>query len=312
MSGRHLALIVEDDPLIAELVAKLLHNIGHDSVIAPTMEDAERILKEGRCCYMLADQHIPRDAGAGAHILTGRELTALGRSLNRGKNDKDEYLFQIIVMSAHLETDADGARAVLAGGTAYVKKPFTPNELIDVVKDALRRAERELHEPQCESARAPSRIEQHAPRGGSALDSRVQLDITGEFDDGQLVVTFDDRRVPLGARSVRTLCRLVLTRLHGREKWCPITDLGGEAGSGLNAMSKLTKEVRKYFPRLSVHENSRGKGWRLAWGIDVRDINIEALLAHPDDPVKAVAEKIRDRRKAMALSQPSATSKKRR
>lgn len=299
MSGRHLALLVEDEPLTAELVAKLLHSIGHDSVIAATMEDAERLLQEDRFCYMLADQHLPRGPGAGAHILTGRELSAFARNRNREKNGNDEYLFQIIVMSQHLETDADGARAMLAGGTAYIRKPFTPDELIDVVKDALRRAQRESHDPQCESATGYVPVEQvkSAPRR-SAADSRVQLDITGEFDDGQLVVTFDDRRVPLGARSVRTLCCLVLTRLRNRDHWCSITELGGVAGQGFNAMSKLTKEVRKYFPRLSVHEPSRGKGWRLAWGIEVRDINFEALLAHPDDPVKTLAAQIRAQLKA--------------
>jgi DNA-binding response OmpR family regulator len=112
---RPLVLIADDDPDILELVSLTLERDGYDVAQARNGEEALRIASERHIHLAVLDLMMPG--------IDGYEVT------RRLRSSAGEHRLPILILSAFAE-DRQAAQALAAGADAYMRKPFSPRELL--------------------------------------------------------------------------------------------------------------------------------------------------------------------------------------
>jgi DNA-binding response OmpR family regulator len=112
---RPLVLVADDDPDILALVSLTLERDGYEVAQARNGEEALRIASQQTLHLAVLDLMMPG--------IDGYEVT---RRLREADPDGD---LPILVLSAFAE-DKQAALALAAGADAYIRKPFSPRELL--------------------------------------------------------------------------------------------------------------------------------------------------------------------------------------
>lgn len=112
------ALIVEDDPTLADLVTETVESLGHEVRTANSQEEALRELEDTKFDYVLLDLSIPLKEGRLARLEIGFNL------LDRVVQLPGARRPGVIVMTAHGDDHEFCRRALLAGADDFIKKPF--------------------------------------------------------------------------------------------------------------------------------------------------------------------------------------------
>src|SRR3954454_16637710 len=148
MTDRPLALVVDDDVTVREVVTRYLDRSGYRIEVAGDGEQALRAVAGRVPDIVILDLMLPR--------LGGLEVC---RRLRRERTDLP------IVMLTALGEEEDRVLGLELGADDYVTKPFSPRELVLRVASVLRRS-REL----------PGR------EGGTALvvDGDLSVDVAGK------------------------------------------------------------------------------------------------------------------------------------
>src|SRR5262245_14897103 len=124
MAQGPLVAIVDDDPSIRNATRDLLKAAGFATA---TFEDAKSFLgsaSRAAAACVVADMRMPGMTGLELH----QELIASGHGI------------PTVIITAHPEELAQ-ARARDAGITCYLTKPFTPDELLECVREALAKSQ---------------------------------------------------------------------------------------------------------------------------------------------------------------------------
>ena len=116
-------LVVEDEPLIQELIGAHLKHAGHTGLRAYDAESAMELLRESLPDLLLLDWMLPGTSGI-----------AFARTLRQNPRTK---LIPIIMLTAKA-TEEDKLRGFEAGVDDFVTKPFSPRELLSRIKAVLR------------------------------------------------------------------------------------------------------------------------------------------------------------------------------
>jgi two-component system response regulator ResD len=156
-------LVVDDEPVIGDVVGRYLHRAGYHVVVAATGLDALEQAASQRPDVVVLDLMLPD--------IEGLEVM---RRLRRDHHDRAA----IILLTARGE-ESDRIIGLQLGADDYVVKPFSPGELVARV-DALRRR----IEPS-RGAEPPLRFEslEIDPAGRRVLLDAKELDLTQrEFD----------------------------------------------------------------------------------------------------------------------------------
>jgi two-component system, OmpR family, response regulator ResD len=122
-ASRRSVLVVDDEPTIAEVVARYLERAGYDSWTAGDGLEALRLATERQPDLVVLDLMLP--GLGGLEVL--RRLRANGGPA-------------VILLTAKGEQD-DKIVGLRSGADDYVVKPFSPNELVARVEAVLRRVE---------------------------------------------------------------------------------------------------------------------------------------------------------------------------
>jgi DNA-binding response OmpR family regulator len=155
-------LVVEDDPDIAELVARYLEKTGYTATRVSSGRDALDAVRAKAPDLIVLDVMLP-------HI-DGLEVCRLLRANERTAT------IPIIMLTARAE-ESERIVGLEMGADDYLAKPFSPNELVARVRALLRRAQR---------SDAPA--ERPLIHGAIVVDSN------------QHIVSLDGREVPLTAK----------------------------------------------------------------------------------------------------------------
>lgn len=139
-------LIAEDEEMLAEAIATTVSLEGLETVIAPNGKKALSLARKLHPDLVLLDVMLPG--------ISGIEVCATL------KTDSETDDIPIILVTAKSEKE-DRALGMAAGATAYVTKPFSPVQLIDLVKETL----------------ADDTIAPHAPRPSIDTMSPDQLTV---------------------------------------------------------------------------------------------------------------------------------------
>lgn len=118
------ALIVEDEPGIAELIAVNLRHHGFDPVIAENGAEAQKAMNTVLPDVILLDWMLPETSG----VLLARKWRA----------DPRTKLVPIVMLTARSE-EGDKIQGLDAGADDYVTKPFSTQELLARIRAVLRR-----------------------------------------------------------------------------------------------------------------------------------------------------------------------------
>lgn len=118
-------LVVEDDPLILDLIAIILERAGHEVVRAPTAEEALALAGCRPPDLVLMDIALPGiDGFAATRILKSSPAT---------------HGVPVVALTAQAMR-ADAEEAARAGCDGFIAKPISTHEFLERVEEHLRRA----------------------------------------------------------------------------------------------------------------------------------------------------------------------------
>jgi two-component system chemotaxis response regulator CheY len=112
-------LIVDDSASMRQLIAFTIKDAGYDVLLAENGKDALEKMSHAKVDMVITDLNMPEMDG----ITFIREL--------RGKAD---YKFVPIVMLTTESQEAKKQEGRAAGASGWIVKPFSPSQLMDVVK----------------------------------------------------------------------------------------------------------------------------------------------------------------------------------
>jgi DNA-binding response OmpR family regulator len=144
MSAMPTVLVVDDEPIVRDVVVRYLQRDGYDTLEAGDGDAARAIIASGKADLVVLDLMLP-----------GTDGLTLTRWIREGSD------LPVIMLTARGEA-ADRIVGLELGADDYVTKPFSPRELAIRVRNVLKRAE--SPEP------APDRLE----FDGLTIDGRTR------------------------------------------------------------------------------------------------------------------------------------------
>ena len=134
-------LLVEDDVNFSEMLKRFLERHSHDVTLSYTLEDAKNKVKDVSFDLVFTDLRLPDGDGIALlnHIKTKNSAVP------------------VVLMTGYAEVST-AVKAMKEGAFDYISKPFNPEEVLQVVKNALIN-ELEVKKPKSE----PITIAQHSP-----------------------------------------------------------------------------------------------------------------------------------------------------
>jgi EAL domain-containing protein (putative c-di-GMP-specific phosphodiesterase class I) len=165
-------LVIDDEPLMQKLMARLLRSRGYEVFVAGGDNETAAVIARGGYDLVITDLHMPQ--------LNGVSVLRLVR-------DKDPDLPVILVTAA--PTTETAISAVKLRATAYLTKPIDANKLADEVQQALALAElsrvrREAH----------AILSAHPPENHQALNAQFDGALDKLFLAYQPIVSWPERR----------------------------------------------------------------------------------------------------------------------
>ncbi len=174
------ALIVEDEPAIAELIAINLRHHGFDPVVAENGDQAQKAMNTVLPDVILLDWMLPETSG----VLLARKWRADPRTKH----------VPIVMLTARSE-EGDKIQGLDAGADDYVTKPFSTQELLARIRAVLRR---------------------RAPEQSTAVVNMAKLQLNG----ATYRVTHEGTELKLGPTEFKLLAYLMAhpERVHSRSQ----------------------------------------------------------------------------------------------
>lgn len=302
MGGRHIALLVEDEPQMASELGELLESIGHRHIHAATKEDAERLVEQGEFCYVLLDLQIKVNADSiKAHVEAGQSLLEFLRERYPRRNDQDKYRLPILVMSGHAKEHYYVVKALQDGADDFITKPVSESKppFKDKIQEALRKSCREKHE-RCTAVMREARASAVSTSVASAT-AMARLEITGRQEGKRIEVKVGDRVVLLTNASFLMGMHLVAGRLRKAEGWVHKNDLGAKTEQGWKGISRLKEELAPHLPpKAEIAENDKSGSYRLHASIEIASIDTTSLASIGDARIEKLAAEIGRLQKAAA------------
>lgn len=114
-------LIIEDDTAFCQMLQKFLTKNGFAVSVSYSIKDAEERLASSTFDIILSDVRLPK--GNGVTLLP--------------QVKRESPKTQVILMTGYAEVKT-AVNAIKKGAFDYISKPFTPEEILSVIKDALR------------------------------------------------------------------------------------------------------------------------------------------------------------------------------
>jgi CheY-like chemotaxis protein len=122
MTGTRLVLVADDEEDILLLVSTIIERAGHEVVSVRDGAQALAAISDRRPDLVVLDISMPE--------VDGLEV------LRRLRADRETKELPVLLLSAQAQ-EADVRRGFDTGASAYVRKPFSPNELAQRVAELL-------------------------------------------------------------------------------------------------------------------------------------------------------------------------------
>lgn len=152
-------LIIEDDAAFCQMLQKFLIRNGYDTEISFTAPDAKEKIKNINFDLVLTDLRLPD--------FDGIQLLSYIKVI--------DPTIPVIVMTGYAEVGS-AVNAMKKGAFDYISKPFTPDEVVMVIKNALKSKQerQDLHETIEDSPKSSSKSATLTPTAASLKGTTVQ------------------------------------------------------------------------------------------------------------------------------------------
>lgn len=246
--SKYVALVVEDDPTLLDLVTETVESLGHDVHAASSQEGALALLEDIMFDYVLLDLSLPLKEGRFPRLEIGFNLLDRVVALPGARRPG------IIVMTAHGDDHEFCRRALLAGADDFIKKPF------DSGKESPEAAIKELLSKRAAAAQeAAARYEaSHGDAGTMAANERRASD---SMDSGppaiHLIGTYDRRRcnleingkeLLLSEQRFRLFARLAVHAKRSPGQHLSLLDVPEIQSGTRQALNRLRKDLEAQVP----------------------------------------------------------------
>lgn len=150
-------LLVEDDVSFSEMLRRFLERHQHSVTLSYTLEDAKNKVKDTSFDLVFADLRLPDGDGIALlnHIKT-----------------KDATI-PVVLMTGYAEVST-AVKAMKDGAFDYISKPFNPEEVLQVVKNALNEKQ-EIKKPKVETPSVPKTSSPAAPGFVSGISAASKV-----------------------------------------------------------------------------------------------------------------------------------------
>ena len=305
----HKAFIIEDDAAIADILADLVCSIGHEVVIAATLEDARRVMREERFCYVLLDLQFPPEPGGRPGLGSGDTALAELRALERRRGPGDGHLLPIIIVTTYAAKSPEfGSKMHKRGADDFITKPFgnRHDEILDKIREALGNGGHNDHSACSEIWEARNAEKRSAPPLLPALavhGARVHMAFDGiRAEQSAAACSWTGRRKifrtcssapsrPLRGGASPRAWQAVRPRRHEARQG-RAADLAVDEGPG----ERLATQVRG-------HRKQRGGQYRLNPEISL-EMDWNAYADHSNDEVREIARKEQARLERLTAASP--------
>jgi DNA-binding response OmpR family regulator len=117
-------LVIDDEPVVLNSCRKVLEEDGFDVYLVPSADEALKAMKKEDFDLLLVDVKMPKHDG----------IYLMQKVKEKWSN------VPIIVMSGYPTPDTitDGAKM---GADAFIAKPFTPDELLETIRQVIQKEE---------------------------------------------------------------------------------------------------------------------------------------------------------------------------
>jgi DNA-binding response OmpR family regulator len=122
VGGNEIILLVEDEPAILKMTARILQSLGYDVITASNPGEAVRLVKEFKAeiHLLMTDVIMPG--------MNGRDLADRLMTLKKG--------MRCLFMSGYT-SDIVANQGVLSEGVSFIQKPFSQKELAAKIRDVF-------------------------------------------------------------------------------------------------------------------------------------------------------------------------------
>jgi CheY-like chemotaxis protein len=287
MSPSHVALIIEDDPIWAKLLCDLVLSLGHDFILATTLQDARAAIEAGGYCYVLLDMEIPARAGMDPNVACGETALELLRKKHPHRRDDGRHVLQILVATGYSNDGEFSSRLHQMDADAFISKSSFARAgyVSDQIRSALTRAGRADHAA-CGPLVAPEARPAIALAASTSRLVRIVLD--GQRSGRRVGLLVNGARLRVPDQVFLFFLRLVLEALRAPGSWHTLADLG--FASNVVLPSRLRAAFAPVVPEgLDVLEKTGLDRYRLNPQVVVEHVDWRVLEADADQTVARVA-----------------------
>lgn len=222
-------LVIEDEPDINRLLAKILNNADYQVTSAYSGTEAKLLLEKESPDLILLDLMLPG--------ISGEEL------LNMLRKEKYSNIPAIVISA---KNSLDNKVSLLKGGADdYITKPFEPEEVLARVQALLRRS------------------------GRDALADVILVHKKMKLNPSSRKVTVDNTELPLTAHEFDILLLLMQNpqKVYSRENLYELVWHGGYYGENNTVnvhVSNIRKKIKEILPEEEYIQTVYGIGFKLA------------------------------------------------
>lgn len=284
MSGKHRALIVEDDPATVEDLALILDALGCEHAAVDNRMHALASLERGHFCFVLLDLQIKSEPDSiKGHAEVGHSLL---REIRRLYPDHASGCHQlpILVVSGYAREADDAVEVMKDGADDVIQKPLSDNKRVSQsIRRSLEKSDRSDHAA-CLKYRAA------APNTGD--DHTLVLNIPGERTVRRTRVVVGGRHADLTDRSLAVLLRLLIAKL--KDGRVHKEDLGATADQGFKGVSVLAEEMKPAMPEGRRIFVNLYYGWyRLGDGIELGAVDFDGLMTAKSEKIQSLVRELK-------------------
>lgn len=288
MNDEHVALLVEDEPYMAEEITEILAALGHRVLHTESLEEGTELAERGGFCYALMDVQIKRARNSIApQALAGETLLDRVRRRFPARNQDDKHCLQVLLMSGYVKEHESVVRMLQNGGDDFIRKPLSenPTSLDAKIRTALRKSGRESHD-RCACVNHAATGLAGAPMP-QPLVSGVRLSLGGRAMRKRTVLQLGDKTAALSTPQFVLALQLVCGRLRGDGV---LPGVLGARSRPQQTLQKLGEELAPFLPAgLRVAEAGPDGRFHLHSSIDLGPIDPRCIEGHSDARIKRLA-----------------------
>ncbi|PRQ06152.1 response regulator [Enhygromyxa salina] len=243
---KQVALVVEDDPTLLDLIKETIESLGHEVSSASSQENALALLEDTMFDYILLDLKIPLREGRLPRLEIGFTL------LERIVSLPDARRPGVIVMTAHGDDHEYCRRALREGADDFIKKPFDGGKESPeaAIKQLLARRSEERYEVVTDATGSVAR--ERGPGGATREPGPEQgppaIHLIGTYDRRRCNLEINGKELLLSEQRFRLFGRLAVHAKRAPGQHLSLLDVPEIQSGTRQALNRLRKDLEEQVP----------------------------------------------------------------